>query len=254
MTPGAAYLFKGLQKRGAKESAEFIAECTCFDLSPVGSLVSETMATLYEGRHKRGNVAFFDHGGLLFLPSDPAWIEMRTAAGDFGAVAGAAEEDGSIGIVTYNMNDRQKTYQILLRLRVDDEFTIEFENEAYESIATTAMATTAMATCAMWISASLMLINAPRGVERRSIPSHKGRQREFHRLGLGVMRPAHTIYLSRRSENISGGSGRGSPKCFHYARAHLRRLQTGVTVKVRGCWKGDPSLGINPRPDYKVMD
>jgi hypothetical protein len=96
-----------------------------------------------------------------------------------------------------------------------------------------------------------MLINAPRGVERHTTLPHKGRDRDLRKAGLGPLAPSHKITLSANRGHIGESIGPGARKAFHFCRSHVRPLPQGGVTRVRGYWRGDPSLGLQ-KNDYVV--
>lgn len=218
---------------------------TCFDITDVVEAVADASQELIKSFYMNGDDPHFDHGGLLFMPDDVVWVEWRYQGHRCGAFLNQFEDQ--IGF-TFIKPDGEPLIGFL-ELHEDESFVIRFDlrtqgghSKENQEFAGNAGGFTA---------AALMLINAPRGVKRITHEPHKGLRREMKRHGKPELRPYHVIKLDKAAGNIGGANGGGTPKGFHFCRAHLRQLPTGVTTKVRAHWRGDPALGIC-RATYKV--
>lgn len=246
MTPLAQQTLRRAMAARQHTFAMGLAEAACFDLSQVGAIVSATMTEL--GRtHPDDPMA--EHGGLLFAPSRFTWIEQRDGRLRQGAIIDAVEDQ----LAYIAINQAGDHISGFLELQPDGEhFVVRIDKRAFPN-GYDQQTEELNGVMGHWVAAALLLINAPRGVERRPIPTHKGLQREVrHVLGPVKLQPAHVIRLSakpsppdpRDSEvDVAGESGRG--KAFHFCRSHKRVLASGVTTRVRAHWKGDPSLGVS---------
>lgn len=215
---------------------------TCFDLSPVGAVVREAsqelIATLAD-EHR------MEHGGLLFAPDASTWVEMMVPGlPRIGALVWADDN-----VIWFESAKRD----------VSGFLELDPDGEHFSSGRKSAVTDhgpdydMALGVLAAFVASSLLLINAPRGVERQTSPPHKGLAREVRKAGLGEFKPVHTIRLSARSGPVgeSDSGGPASSKAFHFCRSHVRKLPTGEVTRVRAHWRGDPALGLR-RGDYLV--
>lgn len=250
MTPLAQRLLRLFLKQNPA-LAGYLAQAACFDVSPVRLLAERTAAEL---RGTTSGVETEDpemeHGGLLFTPSEFTWIEQR---GHDGRLVGALVQavDDQIGYTGF-METGEAAISGFLELQPDGEHFVVRRDLRFP--ARDANDERVSAVYGGWIASCLLLINAPRGVERATSAPHKGLARDVRRAGLGELKPAHTIRLSTAAGEIGDDSGAptgGSPKVFHFCRSHVRRLSGGRTTRVRAHWRGDPALGIGDG-DYRV--
>lgn len=243
MTPLAMKVLRAALNARQTSVATTVAKATCFDVTPVSKLLQLTAADLRERTTEHASDApLMEHGGLLFMPAEIAWIEQ---VGTDGRRVGALVEqvDEQIGYVSFGY-DLVPFIAGFMELKDDGEHFSCHLDTRWASGGLMAHNTSAVA--AGWVSSALLLINAPRGVERATSSPHKGLVREVRRsLGIGALQPSHTIKLSTAAGDVGeGGTGHGSPKMFHFCRSHVRRLAGGRTTRVRAHWRGDPSLGI----------
>lgn len=216
-----------------------IASATRFDLTEVVSLIDRTQTELTSRLSKVDPRQ--EHGGLLFGPSPLTWIEFEAEPGrrvgvlveDFGDeiyYLGFGSRCGHIGTGRFEIQADREHF-----ISVPEPLGKGFEDGEFVS----------SMGFGQFVAASLMLINAPRGVERHATPVHKGVARDMRRAGVGEIRPGHIIRLSTTPGSIGEGSSRGgSPKAFHFCRSHVRRLHSGVVTRVRAHWRGDPTVGV----------
>lgn len=243
MTPLALKIARELLASGRERSflTQLLASA-CFDLSPVGGIVRETsqelIATL-AAEHR------MEHGGLLFAPAGSTWVEMMVPGlPRIGALVWPEENAIWFESATRDVSG-------FLELDEDGE---HFSSGRNGAITTTGSDyDMALGVLAAFVASSLLLINAPRGVERHASPPHQGLAREVRKAGFGDLKPIHTIRLSKRTGPIGEPepAGQGSPKAFHFCRSHLRKLPDGDIIRIRAHWRGDPALGVH-RGDYLV--
>jgi hypothetical protein len=243
MTPLALKTARQLLTSGGERSflTQLLASA-CFDLSPVGGIVRET------GQELLGTLAAehrLEHGGLLFAPAGSSWIEMMMPGlPRIGALVWSEEN-----VIWFESATRDVSG--FLELDEDGEHFSSGRNGAIKS--TGPDYDMALGVLASFVASALLLINAPRGVERHASPPHKGLAREVRRAGFGELKPVHTIRLAKRSGHVGEPepAGQGSPKAFHFCRSHLRKLPNGEITRIRAHWRGDPALGVR-QGDYLV--
>jgi hypothetical protein len=244
MTPLALKIARELLVSGRERSflSQLVA-ASCFDLSPAFAVVRDTsqelIATL-ASEHR------MEHGGLLFAPASSTWVEMLAPGlPRIGALVWSEEN-----VVWFESAMRDVSG--FLELDADGEHFSCGRNGAVA--ASGQDYDVALGVLSSFVASALLLINAPRGVERSTSPPHKGVARQVRHAGLGELQPTHTIRLSTRSGPVGEAdlAGTGSPKAFHFCRSHLRKLPTGEMTRVRAHWRGDPALGAR-RGDYLMV-
>lgn len=243
MTPLALKTARQLLASGSER--HFLTQLlvsACFDLSPVARIVRETsqdlLATL-AAEHR------MEHGGLLFAPAGSSWVEMMMPGlPRIGALVWSEDN-----VIWFESSSRDVSG--FLELDEDGEHFSSGRNGALTS--TGPDYDMALGVLASFVASALLLINAPRGVERHPSPPHKGLAREVRKAGFGELKPVHTIRLVKRSGPLgeADGAGQGSPKAFHFCRSHLRKFPNGDVTRIRAHWRGDPALGAR-QGDYLV--
>jgi len=237
--------------------ARMLAKATCFDMSPVGPLINRTGAELIGTTSDVASDApLMEHGGLLFAPNEVVWLEAQASPGGFittdqrfGMLVNAVEDQ--LGCFAFDVDGRMAAMGFI-EIKPDGEhFSVHHDIRSPDQ---SERAKRMSANACGWAAASLLLINAPHGVERTTTPAHRGLERDVRRaLGVGGLQPAHTIRLVMTPGEMgepSGAAG-GSPKAFHFCRSHVRRLPGGGVTRVRAHWRGDPSLGVG-QASYRV--
>lgn len=257
MTPLAQRLLRNWIRSGPRDMALMLAKATCFDMTPVAPLINRTGAELIgTTTDKTSEAPLMEHGGLLFTPSEVAWLEAAGSPSGFiqtehrfGVLVNSVEDQ--LGCFAFDVDGRMVAMGFIEMKPDGEHFSVHHDVRSPEQSPRAAQMS---ANACGWAAASLLLINAPHGVERATTPPHRGLERDVRRaLGIGGLRPAHTIRLSVMPGEIGDGTGRpgGSPKAFHFCRSHIRRLPSGATTRVRAHWRGDPSLGVT-QGDYRV--
>ncbi len=246
MTPFAMRVARGLtaDKQLATLAMQVLG-ATCFDITPVVELVVDAATELQKSHVMVAGDPRIDHGGLLFLPDKTVWIEWRWKAGRAGILLEQVEDQ--IGYIAFNPEGRP----LMGFLELFEDGTFVPRHDLRQSGAFTDAESSA-GLAGTVAAAALMLVNAPRGTRRETSPPHKGFRREMSKNHAGAeLKPYHVIRLDRKAGHVGDGQGVGSPKAFHFCRAHVRRLAQGGFTKVRAHWRGNPALGIC-RADYEV--
>lgn len=248
MTPFAQKVFRNTAHLiGGRDGTlpEAMARASCFDIEAILPTIHETSADLASHPILKNGDAYYDHGGLLFMPAPVVWLEFVGPQGRVGLLLNEVDEEIGVNIIAAGIPQQHSAF---LDRHDGDLYAIRAQAQLHgiqdEKFACDGAAIASVA---------LMLINAPRGVLRQQLSPHKGLVREIRRAGLGPIRPAHKIVLDLNAGNICGDSGMGaaSEKAFHYCRSHVRRLASERTIIVRGHWRGNPAIGI-ARGDYVV--
>lgn len=251
MTPLAQAVMRSALKLPNKTFAKMLAKCTCFDMTDVMPLIERTARELIgTTTEATSDKPMMEHGGLLFTPSEFTWLEQRPGG------------DRNTGVLVHAIED-QIAYTVLnpagevivqgfIELQPDDEhFSVHLDMRWPHQDARTQARS---ANAGGWTAASLLLINAPHGVERQTTPAHRGLERDVRNIvGVPSLKPSHVIRLSMTPGEIGepATARGGAPKAFHFCRSHVRRLAGGRTARVRAHWRGDPSLGVG-NATYKV--
>ena len=238
MTPLALNLFRQAISEGDTSVARTVASMTCFDVTAVYDGVVETAYSLM-ANSPPSDIA---HGGLLFLPAESVWIEVRTPHLKMYSILYG--EPGRIGYSTFHDTTQFGRGKVVGCLVVGED-TFAMGADGSDSPADRVVV------IGLSVAASLLLINAPRGVIAHTRPPHKGVIREAKASGIYDLRPYHTIHLDKKSGPVGGAGGSAAKKAFHFCRSHVRHLPGGVTTRVRAHWRGDPALGVC-RGDYVV--
>lgn len=237
MTPFARKVFGGLRQQfGRSPVTVGMCQAVCFDCTPVRHLIEQTASELTTLAGASGG----EHGGLLFLPHQICWIELCRPEGTCGFLVDAV--DDQIAFTGFSSIDAGLVMGFLELNGDGEHFVVQSdlrmpaERRAPRDVVTRA---------GLVVAAALLLINAPRGVERTSVLPHKGQARDLRRGGFGDLKPSQIITLSGEAAfSEGGGVGFGGRRAFHFCRSHLRMLPGGEVTRVRAHWRGDPSLGV----------
>lgn len=252
MTPLAMKIFRHLLHQAMETSVLVTwADTPCFELSEVSALIHQTGQELQQTLLFQDGQPLMEHGGLLLMPAQHVWLEyLGTPFGLHGRLGVRLDEvEDQICYLAMGPAVGDQQLSGFLELQPDGEHFIVRPDTRY---AYTAEQHFLIGQIGGWAAAALLLINAPRGVERRDTPAHKTLAKEARKAGLGELRPFHTITLSKKPQAVGEETGQSSPKAFHFCRSHLRLLPSGGETKVRAHWRGDPSLGIN-QGNYRVV-
>lgn len=233
--------------------AQMIASAPTFDMTEVNDLVMATAAELISTVREVGTEKpLIEHGGLLVPPQTFSWFESRVGRERFGSLAHEVEDQICFfGYALDATGKLHKTPQGYLELNADGEhFSVHMDMRWPDQSPRAQHVNT---TFGLWLAASLLLINAPRGVETANAPAHRGMERQARAAGLGPLADMHTVRLSLSAGHVGGMASEAgqSVKAFHFCRSHIRRLPSGELTRVRAHWRGDPAVGVHA-PTYRV--
>lgn len=239
-----ALAFKETEAR-ALESLDIFSRLKCFDITAVQSVIGETADELRKALKEN----WISHGGLLFLPAKDTWIEYNNGSGNVGFLLKAGE-DG----IDFSVLSKRETLRSINGLSGKIIISGDlFQVGANKGLDLTTRNTLAIS--GLIIVAALLLINAPRGVDRKKVSSNYTLASQLKKLRRGpLLQEGYTITLSTIPGDVSGRIGHvnQSPRMFHFCRSHVRNLSEGKTTVVKAHWRGDPSLGIK-KGDYKLI-
>lgn len=240
MTPFAQKLFRNMAHLiDGKDGSlpRMMAGALCFDINEIIPTIYETCDDLARHPTWIDGMAHYDHGGLLFMPAPVVWLEFIGPSGRVGLLLNEVDEEIGVNLIATGLAQQHSAY---MERRDGDMYVLRPQAALYglqdEKTATDAAAIASVA---------LMLINAPRGVLRKPQPVHKGLAREAKRHGVGPIREPHKIVLDLSAGCVGDGDAGTSfaERAFHFCRSHVRKLQDGRTIVVRGHWRGNPAIG-----------
>lgn len=242
-------------KADEKLMVKDFSKLVCFDFSQVEDLLAETASLLTEESERISGAAEtnpYCHGGLMFMPHKEAWFEIRLS-----------EKKGKVGFIITEVEDQIaiKIFAKFDKMFVCNKFYFELsDNDTYRVRADNRFKAPNNSELILgrhtlcYLASCFYILNAPYGIKRETPPRHKGHVREAKRQGFELL-PHHIITLDKSAppKEYGTGVGGGSPKAFHFVRAHRRLVnwveQRYTTVKAH--WRGDPRLGIH-RASYRV--
>lgn len=242
MTPLARRIFGRMRDaEGRNPSTVAFSNAAFFDVSSVAQLIQSTAVEI--NQRARG-ISLCEHGGLLFAPAPVFWIECQSDRGRFGWLIHAVDEEMGFMYI----DDHSNQSQGFLVLNSDGEHF-----EVCQDARTASFAQDMYLEAGLALASALLIINAPRGIERTTILPHRGLQKDLRRAGFGELKPSTIISLMGAPPSMpsSSSAGTASHKAFHFCRSHIRRLPDGTQTRVRAHWRGDPALGICQN-DYAV--
>jgi hypothetical protein len=251
MTPFALELYQSVDDAKLKMA---LTTAVCFDFTEVLELLQEISKQFPDSSEQR------HHGDLAVYPADIFLLEFRTSAFKL-CVLCVVDKRNDLWFNAYSRIPGDKVAKQHRfetgRLYLDwPEYGNFYSLIATEESKFTSKPefTKADKLFGLYIISALTILNAPYGIKRETPPRHKGHVREAKRKGYELL-PHHIITLDKSAppkEYAVTGAG-GSPKAFHFVRAHRRLVswteQRYTTVKAH--WRGDPRLGIH-RASYRV--
>jgi hypothetical protein len=253
MTPLAReYLEVGERLQTNKWFYNTLSKARCYDFTALRELIKETMDALGDKQNRLSMQ--MEHGGLLLIPDKIVWLEVNKREdgsrlpGRSGILLQQLIKDGKEAILCFALKSNGDQLARSCLSLFDTSFMVgpldPNDIDCFDQ--------RIIAGVGLQAAASLIILNAPYGIDKTEYAPHKGFARKLRKQGLLAPKPYTIISLSKSAPAHLTGAGTGHHKAFHFVRSHLRHYNNGLTSKVKAHWRGDPALGIL-KTDYKVI-